>query len=107
MSCDSTVPPSAAGLTHADTLKSLAGLMAGPLVATAPLVPPRTTSGLNRSPVFHVALPVPVAASDPAVSAAEVTWPETLSLSAHTWAGGTRSWAGCAVKVAVPEPRVA
>src|SRR5216683_2874042 len=87
MSWDATTPPSAVGLAHADTVKSFAGFTAAALVARALLVPSKNTSGLNRSPVFQVAFPDPVAGSPggPVTSAAVAAAPLLPSLSSQAW----------------------
>src|SRR5215469_1879536 len=110
MSCESTVPPSEAGSTQADTVNPpLFVLTAAPVVASALEVPLRVTSGLNRLPVFHDAPPEPVSASveEPVVSAAVPTLPEVPSASDQVCVADKRVWAGCAAKVAVPDPSVA
>src|ERR1700680_864691 len=109
MSWDTTTPPRAAGLAQADTLKSLAGLTAAPPAASELLAPSSMTSGLNRSPVFQVALPAPVApsAGDPVLSAAVAAGPLVPSFSAQVWVGVSRDWAVWAASEAVPLPRLA
>src|SRR5690242_20252759 len=109
-SWDITTPPVLVGLTRADTVKSALVASAGPVVARAAVVPLRATSGLNVSPVFHAAAPVPdsgrlatVTLSAAVVAAAPAVTP--WSDRFHAWLGVRRGWGCPAVIVAVPPAR--